>query len=372
MHIGYFSSMMGTRGGPAIVDKRVLEAISRYDRTNRYTVYGLTSQTTADLQLDNGSIEVKTIKPSGKWFAIPFGLTLELLRHPVDLLHATVIPPPVIPCKFVLTITCWSQYAQPEFYPPLKRWRLLYLLNKGIRKASAILCYTEYLRKKVIEQFGIERQRTFIVQPAVGEEIKAVEDKQALKSFLRRDGIEWPYILFIGALTKRKNVEGLIRAYHMVLQETGIEHRLVLLGEQGYYFGDISQTVEKLGLSERVVFIDRRPHHQLPYYYSGADVFVFPTFSEGFGLPPLEAMACGTPVVASNATSVPEVVGNAALLVDPYRPEDIAEAILKYLTDQELCLDFIARGIARAKQFTWQRAAVQTVAAYEKVYHAGW
>jgi len=374
MHIGYFSSIMGTKGGPAVVDKRVLESISHFDRKNTYTVYGLTRMSTQGLQLDNSNqnFKIKAIKPSGKWLGISFGLTMELKRHPVDLLHATFVAPPVIPCKFVTTMTCWSQYSQPELYPPLKRWRFLYLINRAMKNASAVFCYTEYLRNKVIDRFNYDPQRVFIVQPAVGDEMKPIEDKEMLNNFLQASGIEGPYILFLGVLTKRKNVEGLIRAYHILLNESKMEHKLVLLGEKGYHHQKIFDTVDELNIADRVVFVERRPHNELPFFYSGADVFVFPSFSEGFGLPPLEAMACGTPVVASNVTSVPEVVGDAALLVDPYRTEDIAERIFKYLTDRKLREQMIRRGFARVREFSWERAATQTVSAYEEVYQAGW
>jgi glycosyltransferase involved in cell wall biosynthesis len=374
MHIGYFSSIMGTPGGPAIFDKRVLEAMSRIDGENTYTVYALSRATTDHLQLDNSkeNFGIRPVVPSGKWLGISFGLTLELLRRPVDLLHATVIAPPVIPCKFVTTMTCWSQYSQPELYPPFVRWRLLYLLNRAMKNASAIFCYTEYLKDKVIDRFKYDPERVLVVKPGIGEEMKPVEDRDMLGEFLRDAGIDRPYILFLGALTKRKNVDGLIRAYHMLVNETQIEHALVLLGEKGYYFEDIANTIDKLNIRDRVIFVDRHPHEELPLFYSGADVFVFPSHSEGFGLPPLEAMACGTPVVASNSTSVPEVVGDAALLVDQNSVEDIAGAMSAYLTDEKLRKQKIAEGLARAQEFSWERAASQMISAYQRVYEEGW
>ncbi|MBE9546629.1 MAG: glycosyltransferase family 4 protein [Proteobacteria bacterium] len=218
----------------------------------------------------------------------------------------------------------------------------------------------------------MDPERIFITQPGIGEEMVPMDNKETLSAFLKGFGITKPYILFIGALTKRKNVEGLIRAYSMLVQESKVEQKLVLLGETIFLSEGIFQTIKELKLEDHIVLVGRRPHHDLPLFYSGADVFVFPTFSEGFGLPPLEAMACGTPVVASNATSVPEVVGDAAILVDPYRPEDIAEGIFKCLTDSELRQKMIQRGLERARGFSWRRAAVQTVSAYEKVYQAGW
>jgi len=372
MHIGYFSSIMGTKSGPSIFDKRTLEATADCDHKNTYTIYGLMEQNTRGLKIPNDNFFIRPIKPSGKWLGIGIGLTLELKRRPVDLLHATYAPPPIVPCRFVMTMTCWSQYDHPEFYPPMIRWRILFLLNRGVKNASAIFCYSEFLKEKLIERFHIDPEKIFITQPGVGEEIKRCQDKEALDSFLRQFGIESPYILFIGTLTMRKNVEGLIRAYHMLLHESKIEQKLVLLGEKGFRSEGIYQTVEELNLSDQIIFIDLRPHHELPLFYSGADVFVFPTLYEGFGLPPLEAMACGTPVVASNVTSVPEVVGNGAVLVDPYRPEDIADGSRKCLTDEKLRIEMIKRGLVRAGEFSWQKAAVQTVSAYEEVYQSRW
>jgi len=374
MHIGYFSSHLGTQGGPVIVDKRVLEAISNHDEKNTYTVYGVTSESTSGLRLNNsnGNFRIKTVRPSGKWAVMSFALGLELMRRPVDLLHATLFTPLFIPCRFVFTVTCWSPYLQPEFYPRGRRLRLMFLMNRAIRNASAIFCYTEFLKNMVTERFHIEEDRIFLLQPAIGEEIKPVEDKDYLASFLKGFGIEGPYILFIGALTRRKNVEGLVRAYHILRSESKTEHKLVLLGERIFLSENIFRTIKDLDMEDDVILVPRRPHRELPLFYSGADIFVFPTFSEGFGLPPLESMACGTPVVASNVTSVPEVVGDAAVLVDPYRTEDIAEGMFKCLADSNLREQLIEKGKERARAFTWERAAVQAVSAYETVFNAGW
>lgn len=372
MHIGYFSTIMGTKGGPALVDREAIKAISEYDHTNSYTVYNVTKQSTNGLTIENKNFLIRNIKPSGKWLATSFGLPLELKRNPVDLLHATLVPPLKVSCKLILTMTCWSQYSQPEFYPPMIRWRLQFLINRGVKMSSAIFCYTEFLKNKIVDRFKFDPERIFILQPGVGKEVKPVTDRDQLKDFLKHVGIDSPYILYIGTITKRKNIEGLIKAYNILVKEAKIQHKLVLLGEKGYYSDDIFKIVKEFGLEGNVLFIGRHPYHELRYFYSGADVYVLPTFSEGFGLTPLESMACGTPVVASNTTSVPEVVGDAALLVDPYQPEDIAEKILKYLTDDLLCDKMVTKGFSRIQEFTWQRTAMQSVNAYEKVYEAGW
>jgi len=374
MHVGYFSSHLGTQGGPVIVDKRVLEAISKYDHRNSYTVYGITRKSTEGLATDPlaDNIRIKTIRPAGKWPAMAVGLPLELTRHPVDLLHVTLFPPLVVPCKYVFTVTCWSPYLQPEFYPLTRRLRVQLFMNLAIRKASAILCYTRFLKNMVVERFRIDPERVLLLQPGVGEEMKPVENTEHVTSFLKRFGIEGPYILFVGALTQRKNVEGLVRAYDILRNEYKIDHKLVLLGEHIFLSKAIFKAIKELGLTDRIVLVPRQRHSDLRFFYSGASVFVFPTFSEGFGLPPLEAMACGAPVVASNVTSVPEVVGDAAILFNPYDYDDMAAAIAKCLTNPELRNELIGRGKNRAAEFTWERAARQAVTAYETTVEAGW
>ncbi len=367
MHIGYFSSIIGTTGGPAIFDKRAIEAIAKLDRSNNYTVYGLTADAVRDVRIGNSNFTKQTIKPSGKWLGIAFGLTLELQRRPVDVLHATLVPPPVVPGKFILTMSCWSQFAQPEVYPPLIRWRLQFLLNRGIRQASAFFCYTAYLKERLIEEYSIPEERVFITPAGLGDEMR-VQDPSEVQGYLEREGITGPYILFIGTLTRRKNVHRLLRAYQLLREESGLPHKLVLVGESGYYSQEIFRTMDKLKLANDVILAGRRPHEALPYFYNGADLFVFPTISEGFGLPPLEAMACGTPVVASQVTSVPEVVGDAAVYFDPRKPVDMADAIEKVLSNDSVRAELIARGLKRARRFTWERTARDMVSAYEAVY----
>ncbi len=369
MHVGIFSSIVGTTGGPAIVDKRLLEAIAARDRENRYTVYRIREEATQGLELgERGGFTFRTIRPSGKWLAVSVGVTLELLKRPVDLLHATFVAPPFVPGKFVITMTCWSQFMQPEFYPPPVRWRLQFLLSRALKKATGVFCYTEYLREKVIEEFRIDPERVFLTEPGVSGENVPIEDEEILQSVLGDIGIEKGYLYFIGQVTRRKNIIGLLRAYNILYREAKIENKLLILGENSFYHEEIHEEARNLGLTDQVVFEGRHAYADLPALYSAASVLVFPTLSEGFGLPPLEAMACGTPVVASNATCVPEVVGDAALLVDPHNPEEMAQAIHNLLKNEELRKSMIEKGFARSRRFTWDRMAEQVLAAYGKIH----
>lgn len=373
MHIGFLSSQLGTPGGPATFDRRVLQHMAQVDHENQYTVYALTKHARQAVAFPNGNFCVRSISPPGKVLGLALGVGMELKRRPVDLLHASFVPPLYTPGKFVMSMTCWSQYSEPELYPRLILWRLTYLLNRGVPRSSAMFCYSNFLKQKVIERFNYDAERIFVTSPGIGEEMRLIEDKEALAAYQRGLGIEGPYILFIGAITIRKNVGLLLEAYNRLVEDQKIPHKLVLVGEALFSTAEsIFKRIEELKLKDRVVLVGQRPHSELPWLYSGADVYVFPTLSEGFGLTPLEAMACGTPVVASNVTSVPEVVGDAAVLVDPTRPEEIAAGIWKCLSDPQLRTELIQRGHRNVQRFSWDATARKMIDAYRIILEAGW
>jgi glycosyltransferase involved in cell wall biosynthesis len=372
MHIGVLSTQLGTPGGPATFDRRVLQHIAAVDHENQYTIYALTEHAKHALAVGNGNFRIRAITPPGKWLGLAFGVALEMKRRPVDLLHASFVPPPYVPGRFVMTMTCWSQYTEPELYPPLVRLRIVYLLNRGIPRSSAVFCYTDFLKQKVVEKFDYDPERIFVTPPGIGEEMRRVTDRSALDAYLQGVGIEGPYVLFIGALTKRKNVHRLVEAYARVIHEAKLPHKLVLVGEKLFDATKLDESIEKSGLKDRIVFVGQRPHEELPWLYSGADLYVFPTLSEGFGLTPLEAMACGTPVVASNVTSVPEVVADAAVPVDPTSVDEIAAGIHKCLTDEPLRSALIEKGYANAAKYNWDATAHKMIAAYKTVLDNRW
>ena len=159
----------------------------------------------------------------------------------------------------------------------------------------------------------------------------------------------------------------LVRAFCQLKQETGIPHRLVLAGKKGWIFESIYTEVEQLGLQDEVIFTGYVPDEDLPYLYNGASLFAYPSFYEGFGLPPLEAMACGCPVVTSNTSSLPEVVGDAGLMVDPLRSDELAGAMARVLEDSDLAAAMRTKGLARAATFSWERCARETLSIYRDV-----
>jgi glycosyltransferase involved in cell wall biosynthesis len=211
---------------------------------------------------------------------------------------------------------------------------------------------------------GVEEGRVEVLYPGVEERFHPLNEG-SLASVKARYSLDFPFILTVGTLEPRKNHVGLLQAYS--LMEGRHPHRLVIAGGKGWLYEGIFQEVERLSLEERVLFLGYVPEEDLPALYNLADLFVFPSLYEGFGLPPLEAMACGTPVVVSALSSLPEVVGDGALLVPPREVEALAEAMEKGLGDPSLRRELRGKGLEQAKRFSWSEAAKRLLAIYKRV-----
>ncbi|PJF39007.1 MAG: glycosyltransferase family 1 protein, partial [Phototrophicales bacterium] len=190
---------------------------------------------------------------------------------------------------------------------------------------------------------------------------------EEVKNYLRTHfQIDYPYLLYVGNLTQRKNLATYLRAFALIADEFP-EYQLVIVGPSTFRASNLEPLIHELSLEKRIILTGHVAEEALPYLYNGADVFGFPSLYEGFGLPPLEAMACGTPVVVSNVSSLPEVVGEAALAIAPTDAEGFAEALQRLLKDEHLRQTLIEKGLAHAKQFTWKIATEKILAIYQKV-----
>ena len=245
--------------------------------------------------------------------------------------------------------------------------------EESFRKADrmdVILTYSEHTKQDVVETLGVEADRIHVAPLAAHEQYRPVRDPKRLREVLAKHGLDGrPYIIYTGLIGARKNLSRLVEAFHLLKQEEpSLEHRLVLAGGKDWLSEPIFETIRALRLEDDVKWLGYVPFEELPFLLGGADLFAFPSLYEGFGLPPLEAMSCGTPVVSSNASSLPEVVGDAALLFDPYQVKEMAEAIHRALTDVELRAELSRRGLERARLFSWEKTARITLAAYEEAW----
>jgi glycosyltransferase involved in cell wall biosynthesis len=265
--------------------------------------------------------------------------------------------PPTCPVPFVFTVFDLIHLQIPEESGIGKRLYYQLHVKPAVKRARAVLTGSEYSKEQIVEWSGVGPDQVVVIQGAAGEEFTPDGE-------IHEPG--YPYVLYVGNHKPHKNLGRLVQA----LARLGRGHslRLVLAGAVE---PDLLGLARSLGVADRLVFLGRVPDERLPALYRGALAFVFPSLHEGFGLPPLEAMACGTPVVSSLATSLPEVVGDAALPVDPLEVDSIASGIDRIVGDEQLRSDLRARGLSRAARFSWDEAARRTWRALEGAASVG-
>lgn len=246
------------------------------------------------------------------------------------------------------------------------------LVERAAHSATLIITVSQHAKKDMIDALKLPPERIRVIYIAAGEEYRPLSDPTALAAARARYGVGERYLLYLGGLDQRKNVPQLVRAFAHLQSLMGDSSLQLLISgdpdrQRGALFPDPRPIASGLGVEGQIVyrFIEEEDK---PAIYSGASVFVFPSLYEGFGLPPLEAMSCGVPVICSNRTSLPEVVGDAAIVLDPDDTQAMARAMHDVLTNTELAVELRARSLRQAAHFSWHKAAQETVAAYEEAF----
>jgi glycosyltransferase involved in cell wall biosynthesis len=287
-------------------------------------------------------------------------------RRSVDILHgpAFLIPTRRTRVAKVVTIHDLVAFGHPETLPWKYMVYMRHLIRRAARKATRVITDSESVRIDIRKRLGTPAGKLDIIPLGVRQHLEPCPPEQIAR-VRDRFGLTAPYLLFVGNLEPRKNLPGLVRAFRRVRAAVP-DIQLVVAGKVAWKSGPLQRDLDAEDLRGLVHTTGYVEAEDLQALYSGAEVFVFPSFWEGFGLPVLEAMACGTPVVASNVSSIPEVAGDAALLVDPTRPEEIADALVRLLRDSQLRADLVGRGSARAREFPWSRTAEATLDVYRQ------
>jgi glycosyltransferase involved in cell wall biosynthesis len=300
-----------------------------------------------------------------KWWLI--GLPAMLQISPVDLFHGTNYCIPVFaPCPTVVTIHDMSLYAQSNTHESLNVARGKRRIPIMARRASVIIAPSEWTKQEIVKYLGTRPEKIRVIYEAAREKMEPLPLPACL-DVIERHQIRRPYLLYVGTIEPRKNLLNLIRAYDELLKATPHRPQLVLCGGRGWLDDGVFKLVEELRLQDQVRFTGYVDDADLPALYSAAAVFVYPSLYEGFGLPPLEAMACGTPVVVSNSTSLPEVVADAGLTHDPHNHRALAECIIRLFSDAATHDHFKYAGLEQASHFSWERAARETQVVYDEV-----
>jgi len=297
-------------------------------------------------------------------------LPFELRRVRAELLHALgFVSPFAWRGPTVVTTYDLSFMRYPHVLNRSNRTYLRTFCPPSLRRADRVITISEHARREVIELCGVKPERVTAILLAADERFRPASP-QATSAFREAKRLPERFVLYLGTLEPRKNVDVLVRAYARLRQHGSVDHELVLAGDRGWQYGSIFALVRELGLEPFVRFPGFVPDDEQALWYSSATVFAYPSLYEGFGLPLLEAMACGTPVVASRSSSLPEVVGDAGVLVDPNDSEGLSQALSQLLEDDGRRRSLAAAGEARAKTFSWRRMATETLQVYRDVLGA--
>ncbi|MEK9183074.1 MAG: glycosyltransferase family 1 protein [Patescibacteria group bacterium] len=268
--------------------------------------------------------------------------------------------PLICPINTFITIHDLGGLRFPAGYSLFEKWYARFATWFALRRAT-VFTPSEFSRREIMNVFGNGK---IIVAPNGFDDSKyhLIDDKKAIGQILEKYNIRPPYFLSISRLEEKKNTVGIVEAYKIFkekisLQSNSENYSLVLLGKPGFGYTKVAEAIKKSGYQHTIIIPGWVKAEDVPYLMSGASAFIFPSFYEGFGIPVLEAMACGVPVIVSNRAALPEVADNAALLVDPYKPGDIARAMLEIVSSPALSDELVGRGLARAREFGWERAA---------------
>jgi len=291
---------------------------------------------------------------------------VEFFTGKIDIFHATnFIAPPQRAGRLILTIHDVGFARMPAEHPEATR-AYAGSLPQEISRADKVIAVSDFTKDEVIDVLGVPEQKVTVIHNGVAPAFHVIENDR-VRDVLDKYGISKKYILFVGKIEARKNLSGIIDAFEIFKSKSKFEHQLVLVGSLGWRGQEAFDKIASYSLEEQVMHLGYVADEELPLLMGGADVFLYPSLYEGFGIPPLEAMACGTPVVASKTTSLPEVIGDAGVLVDPHSPDEIADALTEVLSDSGLRNHLIERGLKRAARFTWAKTAEKTLRLYEEV-----
>jgi glycosyltransferase involved in cell wall biosynthesis len=341
----------------------LIRGLASVDAENRYLLY--TAEPTEQTDLGRPNMEPVVLPADPTWWWTPIAFPADLARSAVSAAHVQYIIPPRSPVPMITTIHDVAFRRYPGLFPLKHRILLNTLVPLSAWRAAKVITGSESTRRDLVEFYHLAPEK-IAVTPYAADASYAPKDREAARRAVRdRFGVKAPFILAVGVLQPRKNLARLVEAFAAIARE--VPHRLVLVGKEGWAYDDLQAAIARAGLGSRIVFTGYVPDADLPGFYNAADVFVYPSLYEGFGLPPLEAMQCGTPVIAGDTSSLPEVVGDAGILVDPRDSSKIAAALVDLLRDKNARARLRAFGLERAKRFSWEETARQTVAVYREV-----
>jgi glycosyltransferase involved in cell wall biosynthesis len=320
----------------------------------------------------NGSTPHGTLGQIGRRFPnrsawMQFMLPRDLTTLRPDVCHFTnSIAPLHAPCPIVITLHDMSLFVHGRLHPLKSRLAVRPIIPVVARRAAAIITVSQHARREIVAGLHVPPEKVHVIYEAAAAQYHTISDTAKLDHVRQRFHLHKPFVLYVGTIEPRKNLTRLVLAFAQAHRQNP-ELELILVGQLGWHYGSLLKTIEDLQLGSAVRRLGYVPDEDLPALYNLARVLAFPSLYEGFGLPVVEAMACGTPVLTSNGSSLAEIAANASCLIDPLNVDDIAHGLMCLATDDELHARLRTAGLARSAQFSWQRAAEETVRVYDAV-----
>jgi glycosyltransferase involved in cell wall biosynthesis len=349
--------------------RNLLRQLARQDKVTEYVV--ICRDADAGIAAELGP-NFRTLTERAAAYSVreQWSVPLDLRRQRASLFHAPhYVLPPLTPCRSVVTIHDCIHLRFPQYLPS----RIGYAYARAslwtaTHRAARVITVSEASKRDILRYFRVPDSRIDVIYNAIDDRFWEPPSGDQMERVRQRYQLTAPFVLYAGNIKPHKNLERLIEAFHLLRQDpTKKDVQLLIIGDEISKYATLRRAVHRHKLHKHVRFFGFVSHDTLAVLYRLADVFVFPSLYEGFGLPPLEAMASGTPVVTSNVSSLPEVVGDAALMIDPYQPQAIAEAIARVLEEPELRATLRVRGLARAREFSWERSIARVRQIYGEV-----
>ena len=341
------------------------------DLGNEYLLFLFSSKRPSVLDLhQKRNVLFRIINGMKEVFWMQVILPLQLKRNRIDILFSPSFLTPIFSrCPNVVTFLDMSFIRYPENVDKLFLFHMRTLLPMIKKKANAILTISEFSKEEIVERLKVPEEKVHVVRLACDDRYQVIDDKNQILRISEKYGLSDPFILNVGTLEPRKNITTLISAFGNLKRRNLIDKKLVLCGPRGWYYKSIFEKIEELKLEKDVILLGYVPDEDLPSLYNAAHMFVYPSYYEGFGLPVLEAMSCGCPVITSNTSALPELVGNAGILIDPTQTEELEHAILRLNNEDDLRKNLGQRGLEQAKLFSRRETAKKTLAILENVFH---
>lgn len=371
MKIGIDARFFGPVGkGLGRYTERLIENLERIDKTNKYVVF-LRQENWNNYQPQNPNF--KKVLADYRWYTLAEQIMMPRIikKEKVDLMHFPHFNIPIFyKDKFVVTIhdlilyrfpTQRATTLSPLFYK-IKYWVYKKVIKRAIEKSAKIFAVSEYTKQDILKHFNIPAEKIIVTYGAC-DGVEHGQLKMPEKNYLAKRGIVKPYLLYVGNAYPHKNLDRLIEIFKYLKNKINTELQLVLVGKKDYFYKKLGEKND----NKDVLFFGFAPENVLADLYRNAKLYVFPSLIEGFGLPPLEAMAYGLPVVASNTSCLPEILEEAAIYFNPNNKEEMVNAIIRGLTDENLRKELSTKGFEQIKKYSWGKTARQTLSTYQSL-----